>query len=208
MNPRFTLLSAAWRTVAPVVCLLLTLWPSLARAEDPPAAPAGLSAEAQAIADAINQRRADAGLSPLGLNPLLTQAAQGHVDDMINNGAYGHIGSDGSYVGQRVQRVGYSSGGLASENWVSAVNPSDAMTWWMNDWIHRENILNPRWQEVGVGASTSASGRMIFVTVFAAGNGAGGQSAVIPAVTREVQQAPGNSIDYAIQPGDTLIAIA
>lgn len=169
------------------------------------------SSAVQAIAHAINQQRANAGLPPLTLQPLLNLAAQNHVDDMIANHSYGHTGSDGSYVRQRVERVGYASGGWVSENWVSANDPAGAMRWWMSDWIHRANILNPHWREFGVGAGVDPSGGMIFVTDFTAGSGGGdiqidnvSASAAVP----EPLSIPADGIDYTIQPGDTLLAIA
>jgi uncharacterized protein YkwD/LysM repeat protein len=195
------------RIVALLLALLLQLPPVLARAEESTDAAGQLAAESQAIVESTNQHRAAAGLPPLTLNPLLTLAAQNHVNDIVDNGAYGHTGSDGSNVRQRVQRVGYSSGGWASENWVSATSAANAMDWWMNDWIHRENILNPRWTEFGVGTRIAPSGRLIAVSVFTAGNGGGGVT--MPAVAEsQILAIPPAGLDYAIQPGDTLIGIA
>jgi len=193
-----------------VFCLVCSLQPLSARAEETVASASNLSAEAQAIAQGVNQERANAGLPPLAVHPLLNQAAQGHVDDMINNGMYGHMGSDGSYAGQRVQRVGYSAGGFASENWVSSGSVAGAMHWWMNDWIHRVNILNPRWREVGIGASPSSGGQWIFVTVFTAGQGQGPEpvyAAAAPAQS-QAEVLPVDGLDYTISPGDTLIGVA
>jgi uncharacterized protein YkwD len=209
MTPALSALRSQWRIVAPVVCLLLSLLPASVRAEENSDSASQLNAEAQAIAHGVNQRRGEAGLPALALHPLLTLAAQNHVNDILHGGAYGHVGSDGSNVRQRVQRVGYSSGGYASENWVNATSPDNAMNWWMNDWIHRVNILNQRWREFGVGVGTTASGRQIYVTVFTAGEGAGGEVAPpVVAVAAAVQPAPGGGASYTIQSGDTLIGIA
>lgn len=161
----------------------------------------------QTIVDAVNQQRAYAGLAPLQVHPLLNQAAQNHVDDMIATGFYGHMGSDGSYAAQRVQRTGYT-GGLASENWVAARSPEGAMDWWMNDWIHRENILNARWQEIGVGVAGDGDS-MVFVTVFTAGSdGSSPEMMQASAPSPEVVAIPAEGLDYEIIPGDTLLAIA
>lgn len=208
MMPVLSALRSQWRIVAPVVCLLLSLLPAPGRAEENTDSVGQLSAEAQAIAHGVNQRRAEAGLPPLALHPLLTLAAQNHVNDILHGGAYGHVGSDGSNVRQRVQRVGYSSGGYASENWVNATSPENAMNWWMNDWIHRVNILNQRWREFGVGVGSTSSGRQIYVTVFTAGEGAGGEVAPPVVAVAAVQPAPGGGASYTIQAGDTLIGIA
>lgn len=161
----------------------------------------------QTIVDAVNQQRAYAGLAPLQVHPLLNQAAQNHVDDMLATGFYGHMGSDGSYAAQRVQRTGYT-GGLASENWVAARSPEGAMDWWMNDWIHRENILNARWQEIGIGVAGDGDS-MVFVTVFTAGSdGSSPEMMQAAAPAPEVVAIPAEGLDYEIIPGDTLLAIA
>jgi len=161
----------------------------------------------QTIVDAVNQQRAYAGLAPLQVHPLLNQAAQNHVDDMLATGFYGHMGSDGSYAAQRVQRTGYT-GGLASENWVAARSPEGAMDWWMNDWIHRENILNTRWQEIGIGVAGDGDS-MVFVTVFTAGSdGSSPEMMQAAAPAPEVVAIPAEGLDYEIIPGDTLLAIA
>lgn len=183
-----------------LLSLFLFCLPTVVQAQEHP--------DAQAIVTGVNQERANAGLPPLTVHPLLNQAAQNHVDDMIANGIYGHMGSDGSYARQRVQRVGYSAGGYASENWVSATSPENAMTWWMNDWIHRENILNRRWVEFGVGVGVAPNGRTIYVTVFTAGSdGRGNENAPVQ-VAANFDPIPAGGLDYTIQPGDTLIAIA
>src|SRR5690606_5558133 len=120
--------------------------------------------------------------------PLLSQAAQGHVNDMINNYVYGHYGSDGSTVHMRVARTGYSATPWVSENWVSASSPNGAMRWWMGDYIHRVNILTPRWVEIGIGVGSRGS-EMIFVTVFSAGGGLNSDEAAIAAAEMQKQAA-------------------
>jgi LysM repeat protein len=169
----------------------------------------GDNAAVQQLAQAINQSRADAGLAPLVVHPLLNQAAQSHVDDMIANHLYSHQGSDGSFVRQRVQQTGYAAGGFASENWVSANDVDGGMHWWMNDWIHRENILNPKWQEVGIGVGNDPTGGVILVTVFTAGqNPSAENTASAPANPPKVLTVPPEGSDYTIQAGDTLLDIA
>jgi LysM repeat protein len=135
---------------------------------------------------------------------------------MINNYVYGHYGSDGSTVKMRVVRTGYSESPWVSENWVSASSPTGAMRWWMGDYIHRVNILTPRWTEIGIGVGTRGS-EMIFVTVFSVGAGGNGtvveaapaapQEAPPPSVRIEQVTVPPEGLDYAVQGGDTLLAI-
>lgn len=193
---------------AAVVVTLTGLWSRPAHAQD----------ASQQILNAINAARAQNGLGPLSEHPLLTQAAQNHVNDMINNYVYGHYGSDGSTVHMRVARTGYAAQPWVSENWVSASSPDGAMRWWMNDYIHRVNILTERWTEIGIGVGTRGS-EMIFVTVFSAGGGVGSENAVVaqapppqqdappPSVKIEQVVVPPEGLDYAVRSGDTLLAI-
>jgi LysM repeat protein len=165
----------------------------------------------QAIIDGVNQARANAGLPALQVNSLLNQAAQAHVDDLIANGIYGHYGSDGSNVHTRVRRTGYPSGWV-SENWVTAQTPDRAMSWWMNDWIHRVNILNANWDEFGVGAAAVGNGFWIYVTDFANSDGQASAYAA-PAAPVQPEAAPqltlpAGGMDYTIRSGDTLLGIA
>jgi len=82
------------------------------------------------------------------------------------------------------------------------------MDWWMNDWIHRENILNTRWQEIGVGVAGDGDS-MVFVTVFTAGSdGSSPEMMQAAAPAPEVVAIPAEGLDYEIIPGDTLLAIA
>jgi LysM repeat protein/uncharacterized protein YkwD len=193
-----------------VVALFLPR-PSLAQSEGG----SGLSGEGQRILADVNQARIDNGLPALALSPALTLAAQRHVDDIIANGNWGHYGSDGSNVRLRAARVGYPTGHV-SENWVAVASPEKAIVWWMNDWIHRVNILQGHWDEIGVGAAQAGNGYWIFVTDF--GNIDGNamppvvESAAVTNLTftdtgGAVEALPENG-EYRIQGGDTLLGIA
>lgn len=203
-------------TFPSLIIVLALLWGGLG--SQPVRAQDGLSGPAQEVANAINQARVDAGLAPLAVHPLLNQAAQNHVNDMLTNYVYGHYGSDGSSVQTRVARTGYSQTPAVSENWVSSGSAGGAMRWWMNDYIHRVNILTGRWTEIGIGVGTRGS-EMIFVTVFSAGGGAEGAIAAAPmeaqiaveppppSVRIEQVQVPPEGLDYTVRAGDTLLAI-
>lgn len=165
-----------------------------------------LDPAAQTVALAINQQRAQAGLPLLGLHPLLNLAAQNHVNDMVANYNYSHTGIDGSNVRQRVQRTGYGNS-WASENWVSVSSPEMAIQWWMNSTVHRGNILNGNWHEYGIGVGRHPeNGEIIFVAVFAAGQGGDGAQIVMPPEP-EPLPIPAGGTDYTVQPGDTLLSI-
>ncbi len=166
-----------------------------------------LDGAAQTVALSINQARAQSGLPPLALHPLLNVAAQNHVNDMVANYNYSHTGSDGSNVRQRVQRTGYASSTWASENWVSVNSPGEAIQWWMNSTVHRGNILNTNWHEYGIGVGHHpGNGQIIFVAVFAAGESGDAAQIVMPPPPQPLPVPEGGST-YTIQTGDTLLSI-
>lgn len=119
------------------------------------------SSYATELANLINSARAEAGLSPLNVHAALTAAAQGHSIDMACHGLISHSGSDGSSPSQRVAAAGYAAS-RSSEIIYGSGYPQTAFDWWMNDQIHRDEILNPYVTDMGVGYAwvqgTSAQG--------------------------------------------------
>ncbi len=65
----------------------------------------------QAMIDLVNKTRAEQGRKALTLNDKLTTAAQAHSLDMACNNTkfMMHRGSDGSYTGDRLKKVGYTN---------------------------------------------------------------------------------------------------
>ncbi|MCS6879762.1 MAG: CAP domain-containing protein [Oscillochloridaceae bacterium] len=99
----------------------------------------------------VNAERARAGCQPLSLEPRLMQAAQRHSEDMAVNNFFGHVGSNGSTLVQRVNAVGYPWSALA-ENVAAGYPTAEAvMAGWMSSEGHRRNILNCRYVHIGVG---------------------------------------------------------
>lgn len=87
------------------------------------------------------------------LEPQLNTAAQAHADDMNAQGYFDHTAPDGSTVGTRVSRTGYRWS-RAGENIARGYENIDTV---MKDWLksdgHCANLMNPAYQEFGVGRS-------------------------------------------------------
>jgi uncharacterized protein YkwD len=104
----------------------------------------------------INQMRSSNGLATLTLNNSLSAAAQVHSTDMACNNFISHSGTDGSNWADRISAQGYQYSTYPLEN-IYVGDPQfggdaqGAVTWWMNSQVHRENILNDRVTETGVG---------------------------------------------------------
>ncbi len=103
----------------------------------------------QTLVDLINEARADVERKPLTVNAQLTKAAQDHSLDMACNDFLRHSGSDGSWVGDRLLRVGYPNSYYLE---IIAIGlPQDAMNQWRNDKDHWDAVINSRVTEIGVG---------------------------------------------------------
>jgi uncharacterized protein YkwD len=106
----------------------------------------------------LNLIRTQHRLVPLRLNARLTAAAAQHSREMGADGYFEHASHDGTAFWKRIGHW-YTSGGYGywsvGENllWSSPdVDPKGALQLWMNSPEHRENILTPRWREIGVSA--------------------------------------------------------
>jgi uncharacterized protein YkwD len=120
------------------------------------------------IASLVNAERTKAGLPALAINSLLENAAQAHAADMACNSMISHTGSNGSSVYSRIVAAGYSPS-YSEEIIYAGGGPQAAVTWWMNDKIHRDAILNPKSTEMGAGYAYFSNGSYgdYFAVVFA-----------------------------------------
>lgn len=109
----------------------------------------------------VNQERISRALHPLRLNTNLRDAARAHNQDMINNGFFGHEGSDGSLPWDRACDHGYTPYGSScyvGENIAGGQStPAAAFNAWMNSPGHRDNILNSLYREIGMGHATGGT---------------------------------------------------
>jgi len=113
------------------------------------------SPEAFLTADGVlkqtNAERVKAGLQPLKVNIKLAASAKFKVEDMFYNQYFAHDSPSGIAIGDLAASVGYEfiaiGENLALGNFE---NDEDLLNAWMNSSGHRENILNPKYTEIGV----------------------------------------------------------
>jgi len=97
-----------------------------------------------------NEKRVQAGLAPLEENSVLDQAALAKGADMLNKGYWAHMAPDGTQPWKFFSDFGYKYR-YAGENLARDFsNPSSAVDAWMASPSHKENLLSPRYQEVGI----------------------------------------------------------
>ncbi len=137
-----------------------------------PAPPGGplTDLEARLLAGA-NAAREGAGLPPLRHDPDLTAIARIRSQQMADQGYFGHYDPDGYHVYvELLARFGhgYAWAGeyLALNNYDPAESPERALAALMASAAHRENILFPGFDWVGVGEVTDATGRHIYTLIF------------------------------------------
>lgn len=89
-------------------------------------------------------------VAPLALESHLTAAARTQARDMAKHNTLDHTGSDGSSPDQRVSHAGYKWR-AAGENIASGpTTPEEVMEGWLASPGHCENIMSPRFKEMGI----------------------------------------------------------
>lgn len=152
-------------------CLgLLAAAVSLVRAEDKKEARGlELTKDEQTLLDLINKERSKKELPPLQPNTVLFEVARGHSANMARQMKMEHE-LDGKNPGQRILGAGYDYG-RATENIAMADGPGVPLTRIVSDWmkseIHRNNILDPKVKETGLGLATNDKGEVYYAQVFA-----------------------------------------
>jgi uncharacterized protein YkwD len=102
------------------------------------------------MVDMVNAERRAAGLQPVRADPLLTEVARAHSQDMLARGYFSHYSPDGRDLEDRLRaaHIGYL---IAGENLALASNLYLAHKGLMKSPGHRANILRPQFGRLGVG---------------------------------------------------------
>jgi uncharacterized protein YkwD len=119
-----------------------------------------------ALVDKVNALRAAHGLSTLRVVTSLRSAATFHSTEMAKVGYFSHNSANGASFAKRI--AGFYTPSryrrwAVGENllWGSPdVGSAQAMKLWLNSAPHRQNLLDPRWRDIGLSAvhATSAPG--------------------------------------------------
>jgi uncharacterized protein YkwD len=126
---------------------------------------------AGAIVELTNQARLANGLTPLAEHPALVAAAQEYAE------LHAHVSPDrldhglnGSTLDSRAEAEGYAGWTFLAENLVWSgfdppLSPEEAVQQWLASPAHRDNLLNPTIEEMGVGCYVSATARPFRICV-------------------------------------------
>ncbi len=132
------------------------------------------TAEEQQMLDLINRERASAGAAALKMNPELVKLARLKAQDMVDKQYFGHNSPTYGSPFDMMKKFGISYT-YAGENLAMAPTVTTAHTALMNSSGHRANILNTKYDQVGIGI-VSSGGNKYFVQLFTGGQKSSGQT--------------------------------
>ena len=169
-------------TPAPVVVVLEQPAPqpqAPAPASEPssppaPSAPdcptASMSGFAQALFDAINSERVQAGLPALAVHGCVVYVGQLRSEDMASRNYFSHTSPEGttafSLLDQYGVPYGWAGENLARNNYPDDQSVGVAIRDLMASQGHRDNILSANYTHLGVGAAVDGVGMKYFTMVF------------------------------------------
>lgn len=110
------------------------------------------------ILNLVNEERAKFGLNPVARNQTLEDQATEYACEMIQFDFFAHVNPvTGSTLRERTNDFGYPYQVVGENLAAGQTTVQQAMNDWIASTEHRENILDPRFTELGVGVRTGGS---------------------------------------------------
>ncbi len=149
---QITLLALAAAACVPIVIHPgdtgpLRPWPAAAKCP----VPARSATDATRLIALMNTERAKAGLPLLVARPAMTRVAHAYACEIAARQDISHTGTDGSKLGERLQRGGVTASVVAENTASFYRSPDEVMAAWMASPHHRDNILRASVRAVGIG---------------------------------------------------------
>jgi hypothetical protein len=138
---------------------------------------------ADMVISLTNKARMDAQLPPLVRNEMLQKAAQKKVQDMIEGNYFAHVSPEGKSPWFWIEGEGYEYRYAGENLAINYTNAKEEQQAWMDSPLHRKNILNVDYHEIGVAVKEGKiDGKMTMLTVQMFGTKSS-QETLIPATT-------------------------
>ena len=119
----------------------------------------------QQVIDLTNAERKKENLPPLKVSLILSKVARDYSAKMAKQQKLDHY-LDGTKVGERVKAGGYKYSYIGENLAAGDVPVPQIVEGWMKSKLHRENILNDKYTEIGVGIALDNRGDAWYTQVF------------------------------------------
>ncbi|MBP9727862.1 MAG: hypothetical protein KBD27_00630 [Candidatus Moranbacteria bacterium] len=114
----------------------------------------------------VNSARERVSLPGLTENAQLSEAARAKAEDMIKNDYFSHTSPKGVEPWYWIKQAGYQYQAAGENLAINYTNAKEQHEAWMKSTTHRANILNTRYQEIGVAVvKGKVNGKESLVTV-------------------------------------------
>lgn len=124
-----------------------------------------ISEKEQELVELVNRTRKEQGLQPLEVNQSLREIARIKGDDMIENNYFEHQSPNYGSPFEMMKQKGIKYS-LAGENLAEARTVEKAFEDLMESPKHKENILEPKYDEIGIGIVESENSGLMIVQEF------------------------------------------
>ena len=121
----------------------------------------------QQVLSLVNENRRRGGCGDLSLDRRLIVAAYGHAADMARRGYFAHESPNGEGTGDRVHDAGYRWTRYGENIARGQDSPYEVVDGWMHSAVHRENIMDCRLHQMGIGLAFGVGRTPYWVQDFA-----------------------------------------
>jgi len=102
------------------------------------------------LIELANTTREYFGFQPLKENPVLNEAAYLKAKDMIEKGYFSHYSPEGITPWYWLEKSGYNYQSAGENLAIGFLDSEQVHQAWMDSLLHKKNILNPNYQEIGI----------------------------------------------------------
>lgn len=142
--------SKTWLVVliASLIISILILWPQAAKLTT--TANQTILIDTERIIELSNFEREKESLGNIRFNPELMKLAKIRAEDMKNKNYFDHFDPDGNGLKYFLKQIDYNYLIVGENLAINFKNNDRVITAWMNSETHRQNIMNPLFDEIGV----------------------------------------------------------
>lgn len=117
------------------------------------------------ILNRANAERSKVGMQPLKINNALNKLAESKSKEMVEKKYFSHQSPSygTAFDMMRSHGINYN---IAGENLAIDTSADNAHAAWMNSKVHKVNILNPNFTEIGIGICAKGNNSYIYTQMF------------------------------------------